>query len=94
MTLETAPLETVPPGNSARTRREAATELVAPSYDPADGAPSIAPGRRRDAYRLVHRWDDPAAYLNADPAGGWIIVGGMRIRGGSGSPATVFGLIP
>jgi kynurenine formamidase len=28
------------------------------------------------------------------PAGGWIIVGGMRIRGGSGSPATVFGLIP
>jgi len=28
------------------------------------------------------------------PAGGWIIVGGIRIRGGSGSPATVFGLIP
>jgi kynurenine formamidase len=28
------------------------------------------------------------------PAGGWIIVGGVRIRGGSGSPATVFGLIP
>jgi len=28
------------------------------------------------------------------PAGGWIIVGGMRVRGGSGSPATVFGLIP
>jgi Predicted metal-dependent hydrolase len=28
------------------------------------------------------------------PTGGWIIVGGIRIRGGSGSPATVFGLIP
>ena len=28
------------------------------------------------------------------PCGGWIIVGGIRIRGGSGSPATVFGLIP
>lgn len=28
------------------------------------------------------------------PAGGWIIVGGIRVRGGSGSPATVFGLIP
>ena len=28
------------------------------------------------------------------PSGGWVIVGGIRIRGGSGSPATVFGLIP
>jgi kynurenine formamidase len=28
------------------------------------------------------------------PAGGWIVVGGIRIRAGSGSPATVFGLIP
>jgi kynurenine formamidase len=28
------------------------------------------------------------------PCGGWIVVGGIRIRGGSGSPATVFGLIP
>jgi kynurenine formamidase len=28
------------------------------------------------------------------PAGGWIIVGGTRIKGGSGSPATVFGLLP
>ena len=28
------------------------------------------------------------------PAGGWIIIGGIRIRAGSGSPATVFGLIP
>jgi amino acid transporter len=28
------------------------------------------------------------------PAGGWIIVGGLRVRGGSGSPATVFGLVP
>jgi kynurenine formamidase len=28
------------------------------------------------------------------PAGGWIIVGGIRIARGSGSPATVFGLIP
>jgi kynurenine formamidase len=28
------------------------------------------------------------------PAGGWIIVGGIRICAGSGSPATVFGLIP
>jgi kynurenine formamidase len=27
-------------------------------------------------------------------AGAWIIVGGVRTRGGSGSPATVFGLIP
>lgn len=28
------------------------------------------------------------------PAGGWIIVAGIRTSGGSGSPATVFGLIP
>jgi kynurenine formamidase len=28
------------------------------------------------------------------PAGGWIVIGGLRIRAGSGSPATVFGLIP
>jgi kynurenine formamidase len=28
------------------------------------------------------------------PAGGWIIVAGIRISGGSGSPATVFGLVP
>jgi kynurenine formamidase len=28
------------------------------------------------------------------PTGGWIIIGGIRIRVGSGSPATVFGLIP
>jgi kynurenine formamidase len=28
------------------------------------------------------------------PAGSWIIVGGVRTSGGSGSPATVFGLIP
>jgi kynurenine formamidase len=28
------------------------------------------------------------------PTGGWIITGGIRIRAGSGSPATVFGLIP
>jgi kynurenine formamidase len=28
------------------------------------------------------------------PAGAWIVVGGVRTRGGSGSPATVFGLIP
>ena len=28
------------------------------------------------------------------PAGGWIVVGGPRIRKGSGSSATVFGLIP
>jgi kynurenine formamidase len=28
------------------------------------------------------------------PAGGWIITGGIRIRAGSCSPATVFGLIP
>lgn len=35
----------------------------------------------------------PAAVLDVR-AGGWIIVGGIRIRAGSGSPATVFGLIP
>lgn len=28
------------------------------------------------------------------PTGGWIITGGIRVRVGSGSPATVFGLIP
>jgi len=28
------------------------------------------------------------------PAGAWIVIGGLRIRAGSGSPATVFGLIP
>jgi kynurenine formamidase len=27
-------------------------------------------------------------------AGGWVVVGGVRNRGGSGSPATVFGLVP
>ena len=26
--------------------------------------------------------------------GGWIVVGGVRNEGGSGSPATVFGLVP
>jgi hypothetical protein len=26
--------------------------------------------------------------------GGWVIVGGLRNQGGSGSPATVFGLVP
>src|SRR6202011_4251763 len=28
------------------------------------------------------------------PAGGWIVIGGLRLEHGSGSPATVFGLIP
>jgi kynurenine formamidase len=28
------------------------------------------------------------------PSGGWVVIGGLRIRAGSGSPATVFGLIP
>lgn len=28
------------------------------------------------------------------PLGGWVVVGGIRTRAGSGSPATVFGLIP
>jgi kynurenine formamidase len=28
------------------------------------------------------------------PAGGWIIVGGIRTAAGSGSPATIFGLVP
>lgn len=28
------------------------------------------------------------------PNGGWIVVGGVRNEGGSGSPATVFGLVP
>jgi kynurenine formamidase len=28
------------------------------------------------------------------PVGGWVITAGLRIRAGSGSPATVFGLIP
>ena len=27
-------------------------------------------------------------------AGAWIVIGGLRVRAGSGSPATVFGLIP
>jgi hypothetical protein len=37
---------------------------------------------------------DLAGLGEMPPSGGWIIVGGIRIRGGSGSPATVFGLIP
>jgi kynurenine formamidase len=28
------------------------------------------------------------------PAGGWIVIGGLRVRAGSGSPATIFGLVP
>jgi kynurenine formamidase len=28
------------------------------------------------------------------PRGGWVVVGGTRVSAGSGSPATVFGLIP
>ena len=28
------------------------------------------------------------------PVGGWIITGGIRVHAGSGSPATVYGLIP
>ena len=35
------------------------------------------------------------AGLEQMPAnGGWIVVGGVRNEGGSGSPATVFGLVP
>jgi kynurenine formamidase len=35
------------------------------------------------------------AGLEQMPAvGGWVVVGGLRDEGGSGSPATVFGLIP
>lgn len=35
------------------------------------------------------------AGLHQMPArGGWIVIGGMRNQGGSGSPATVYGLIP
>jgi kynurenine formamidase len=35
------------------------------------------------------------AGLGQMPAtGGWVVVGGVRNKGGSGSPATVFGLIP
>ena len=33
--------------------------------------------------------------LEQMPANGsWIVVGGVRSEGGSGSPATVFGLVP
>ena len=35
-----------------------------------------------------------AGLCEMPPAGGWVIVGGVRVRGGSGSPATVFGLVP
>jgi kynurenine formamidase len=28
------------------------------------------------------------------PTGGWIVIGGVRNEGGSGSPATVYGLVP
>ena len=38
-------------------------------------------------------WPD-SARCRRPAAGGWIIIGGIRIRTGSGSPATVFGLIP
>ncbi|HET6657208.1 MAG TPA: cyclase family protein [Gaiellaceae bacterium] len=38
--------------------------------------------------------ENMAGLQKMPPKGGWIIVGGVRNEGGSGSPATVFGLVP
>ena len=48
----------------------------------------VAPPRASPAPGKPVRAEPDAAH------GGWIIIGGLRIRAGSGSPATVFGLIP
>jgi kynurenine formamidase len=77
---------------------------------PGDPSSSVSPrlraGRRSSgagtsfgANRLLlreHRihLENLAGLGEMPPSSGWIIVGGIRIRGGSGSPATVFGLIP
>jgi kynurenine formamidase len=38
--------------------------------------------------------ENMAGLQQMPPNGGWIVVGGVRNEGGSGSPATVFGLVP
>jgi kynurenine formamidase len=38
--------------------------------------------------------ENMAGLQQMPPRGGWIVVGGVRNEGGSGSPATVFGLVP
>ena len=54
---------------------------------------SFGANRRLLAEHRIHL-ENLAGLGEMPPSGGWIIVGGIRIRGGSGSPATVFGLIP
>jgi kynurenine formamidase len=38
--------------------------------------------------------ENMAGLAQMPPVGGWLVVGGLRDEGGSGSPATVFGLVP
>jgi kynurenine formamidase len=54
---------------------------------------SFGAGRLLLAGHRIHL-ENLAGLGEMPPAGGWIVVGGIRVRGGSGSPATVFGLIP
>ena len=43
---------------------------------------------------IASTWKNLCGLGEMPSSGGWILVGGLRIRAGSGSPATVFGLIP
>ena len=73
----------------------------APHQRPEHGHDGHRPGRRHSYATnrvLLHGHRMHLENLHGldklPPAGGWIIVGGTRIARGSGSPATVFGLIP
>ncbi|HXS66466.1 MAG TPA: cyclase family protein [Streptosporangiaceae bacterium] len=61
---------------------------VDPGIDTTFAANQILLGGRR-----VHL-ENLRGLAELPPAGGWIIVGGIRTRAGSGSPATIFGLVP
>jgi kynurenine formamidase len=61
---------------------------IDPGADPAYGANRLLlSGHRLHLENLCGLGEMP-------PSGGWIVIGGIRVRAGSGSPATVFGLIP
>lgn len=61
---------------------------IDPGADPAFAANRILLGEHR-----LHL-ENLCGLSQLPPVGSWIVIGGLRIRGGSGSPATVFGLVP
>jgi kynurenine formamidase len=79
----------VPAGGGSRPGPFGFTRVVFLSHVLTAGGP-VFPGDPPVEIRL----ENLAGLGEMPPAGGWIIVGGVRIRGGTGSPATVSGLIP